>query len=94
MPYLLIQQRVDDFETWKQNFDKQAATRRDAGSKGGWLFQRVDDRNAAVALLEWDDPNLATEFAQSRDVWQALGQPEMPDESTISSLEEADEPAV
>jgi len=94
MPYLLVRQRVADFASWKQSFDEQAAARRDAGSKGGWLFQGANDPDAAVFLLEWDDPKLATEFAQSEGVWQALGHERVPDEPTIAVLEEADEPAV
>jgi hypothetical protein len=94
MPHLLIRQRVADYETWKQSFDEQGAARRDAGSKGGWLFRDADDLNQAVVLLEWGDRDLATKFAQSETVWQALGHRGTPDESAVSILEEADEPAM
>lgn len=94
MPYLLVRHRVADYEEWKRAFDGVDEVRREAGSRGGTVFQGTDDPDEVVVLLEWDGEEQAGEFARSKELWRAMGRDAAPDEAVASVLEEADDPAV
>ena len=76
MPYLLVRQKVTDYEQWKSAFDAHGPTRQANGSRGGQLFRDASDPNEVIMLLEWDVLENARQFAQSeewREVMQRAG---------------------
>ncbi len=82
MPYLLVRQKVTDYEKWKSAFDANSLTRQAYGSRGGQLFRNSSDPNELVVLLEWDVLERARQFAQSeewRGVMQRAGVVDHPD---------------
>ncbi len=82
MPYLLVRQKVTDYEQWKSAFDAHSVIRQANGSRGGQLFRSTSDPNELVVLLEWDVLERARQFAQSeefREVMQRAGVVDHPD---------------
>jgi heme-degrading monooxygenase HmoA len=66
MAHVLIRQKVQDYNTWKTNFDDGAEDhRKAAGSKGGYVFRDVDDPNVVSILLEWDNLENLNKFMGS-----------------------------
>ena len=93
MPYLLVRHKVEDYDRWKLGFDEHGSTRKESGSKGGYLFRSAEDPNDVIALLEWDNLDHAREFTHSdelRKKMEALGVTDKPD---IYFLDEADRPS-
>jgi len=72
MPYLLIHHKVSDYETWKSVFDEHASTRKENGSKGGWLLHNAGDPNDIFIILEWDSVDHARRFVNSEDLKQTM----------------------
>ncbi len=82
MPYLLVRQKVTDYEQWKSAFDAHSVIRQANGSRGGQLFRSTSDPKELVVLLEWDVLERARQFAQSeefREVMQRAGVVDQPD---------------
>jgi hypothetical protein len=71
MPYLLVRQKVTDYEQWKSAFDEHSVTRQANGSRGGQLFRNASEPNEVIMLLEWDVLENARQFAQSEE-WRDL----------------------
>jgi heme-degrading monooxygenase HmoA len=72
MPYILVQQSVEEYDKWKTVFDEHGATRLAAGSKGGPVLRNADDPNHITVLLEWDTMDNARAFADSDDLREAM----------------------
>ena len=90
MPYLLIRHKVKDYAKWKPVFDKYGAARKASGSKGGRLFRNAGDPNEAVILLEWDDLEKARQFAQSKDLREAMQRAGVSDRPDLYFLDEVE----
>jgi len=72
MPYLMIHHKVSDYETWKSAFDEHARTRKESGSKGGWLMRSTNDPNDIFMVFEWDSIDHARRFVGSEDLKQTM----------------------
>lgn len=73
MPYILVHHKVKEFASWKRVFDEHGSTRKDAAtSKGGYLFQSVDDPNEVIVLLEVEDLQKARDFTASDNLRQIM----------------------
>jgi heme-degrading monooxygenase HmoA len=72
MTQLLVKHKVKDYAKWKPIFNEHAAKRKEAGSKGGHLFQSAKDPNEVVLLFQWEDLGKARKFAESEDLRQAM----------------------
>lgn len=62
MTYMLVRNRVDDFDRWKRIFDAQTGRAVQAGLKLLHLWTSIDDRNNAFFLLEVADIDRAKAF--------------------------------
>jgi hypothetical protein len=93
MPFLLIRHKVKDFAAWKPVFEDHSATRKAAGSKGGYLLRNHDDPNEVVVLLEVEDLGKARQFAQSADLKEAMQRAGVVDRPDTYFLDEAGRPA-
>ena len=65
MIHVMIRQNVNDFDAWKKVFDEHGVERKLASSKGGHVFQALDDPNNVFVLLEFDDTDKADKFMNS-----------------------------
>ena len=92
MPYMLIRHKVQDFAVWKAAFDEHGSARKDAGSKGGWLFRSADDPNELVAIFEWDNLENARNFVGSDDLRQAMERAGVTGPPDILFLDQVDTP--
>lgn len=91
MPYLLIRQRVKDYEQWKLAFDAHSLTRQANGSRGGQLFRNASDPNELVVLLEWDVLERAHQFAQSEELREVMQQAGVIDRPAIYFLKDGEQ---
>ena len=90
MPYMQIRHKVQDFAVWKAAFDEHSSARKDAGSKGGWLFRSADHPNELVAIFEWDNLENARSFVGSDDLRQAMERAGVTGPPDILFLEQVD----
>ena len=72
MAYVLIEHRVDDFETFRKVYLDDAVRRGRLGSRGGRVFRVADDPGNVIVMLEWDSVEHARDFAGSLELEQAL----------------------
>ena len=91
MPYLLVRQKVTDYEQWKSAFDAHSLTRQTHGSRGGQLFRNASDPNELVVLLEWDVLEQARQFAQSEELREVMQRAGVVDHPTISFLKDGEQ---
>ena len=83
MATLLVRHSVQDFGKWKRVFDEHADARKNAGSKGGKLYQASDNPNDVTVVLQWDTIEHARKFAESPDLQSTMqnagvtGQPQI-----------------
>ena len=91
MPYLLVRQKVTDYEKWKSAFDAHSVIRQAHGSRGGQLFRNASDPNELVVLLEWDVLERARQFAQSEDLRGLTQRAGVIDHPDISFLKDGEQ---
>lgn len=72
MAYVLIQHHAKRLEELETVFKDHGGHRKKMGSKGGTLFQSVDDPEVSFALFEWKDLDKAKEFADGMELHEAL----------------------
>ena len=94
MPYLLVRHTVEEYDRWKPVFDEHAPMRKDAGSKGGYIFRSADNPNEVVAIMEMEDLDRARQFVASDDLRQAMQKAGVTGPPEIRFLELADRPSV
>jgi heme-degrading monooxygenase HmoA len=92
VPHVLVRHKVRDFGKWKPLFDEHGATRRAAGSKGGYVLRSAEDPQEIVVLLEWDTVQKARQFTQSEDLKAAMERAGVADRPDIFLLDEVDRP--
>ncbi len=91
MPYLLVRQKVTDYEQWKSALDAHSLTRQANGSRGGQLFRNAANPNELVMLLEWDVLERARQFAQSEELRELMQRAGVVDQPTISFLKDGEQ---
>jgi heme-degrading monooxygenase HmoA len=72
MAYVLIEHRVDDFETFRQVYQDDAERRQRLGSQGGVVLRVADDPSNVIVMLQWDTVEHARDFAGSLELEQAM----------------------
>jgi heme-degrading monooxygenase HmoA len=91
MPYLLVRQKVTDYEQWKLAFDAHSVTRQANGSRGGQLFRNASDPNEVIMLFEWDVLENARQFAQSEEWHELMRRAGVVDLPTIYFLKDGEQ---
>jgi uncharacterized protein (DUF1330 family) len=72
MFHTMLRIRVEEFEKWKAEFANHFVERKAGGSRGGEIFRAQEDQHTVVLLLEWDDPDHARTFFESREYKESL----------------------
>ncbi len=87
MVYLLVRNKVKDFDRWKSVFEAHGESRRQNGSKGGYFFRNTSDPNETIFLLEWDSLENARGFANSEGARATLAQAGLLDKPDVYFLD-------
>lgn len=66
MAFLIIRQKVKDYQQWKRAFSSAAALRKASGEKGCHIFRSPEDVNEVAILMEWDDIRNAVKYSQNK----------------------------
>ena len=70
MPTLQIEHGVQDFDAWKQAFDRDPVGRKQGGVRSYRVMRPVDDPAHVVVDLEFDDAGEAEAFRASlQNLW-------------------------
>jgi hypothetical protein len=72
VPFLLIRQKVANFDSWRRAFDEDAGARRANGSKDWRVLRNASEPDDVWVLLEWDDLMRARLFANSEELIDEL----------------------
>ncbi|MBD3217534.1 MAG: hypothetical protein GF310_04600 [candidate division Zixibacteria bacterium] len=71
MTYMIVRNRVEDFDRWKAVFDSEAERHRDAGLKLVNLWQTAEDPNNFFFVLEVHDIDKAKYFISAPESAEA-----------------------
>ena len=72
MATMMIQHKVNDFDTWKAVFDSVGALRTSSGELSAQIFRDASDPNSLTILNGWDTLENAQKFAHSPDLMAAM----------------------
>lgn len=67
MHYVLVINKIEDYDKWRPVFDENMTNRKDNGSKEAHVFRSADNPNEIVILYEWDNLDNARKFFESSD---------------------------
>ena len=76
MPHVLVQQRIEEFDRWKDVFDRLGPARAAAGCRSTEVFRDREDPHEVVVLFEFEDVARAREHMGSdelRAAWRDAG---------------------
>lgn len=90
MPYLVIRHKVQNYRSWKVEFDKHATMRKSHGCKGGKLYRSSKDPSEVVIVFEWNDLGKAKAFTQSEDLRERMAKAGVITAPEFSFLEESE----
>jgi quinol monooxygenase YgiN len=62
MAIVLARFKVQDYDTWRQQFEGNAETRKAAGCNGTHIFFNADDTNDVTVNFQWDTAENAKSF--------------------------------
>ena len=68
MQFVLIIHEVEDFQKWKEGFDKAALIRKEAGEQTYQVLVDDDDPNKVIHFSIWKNHDLAKSFFESDEV--------------------------
>jgi heme-degrading monooxygenase HmoA len=72
MSFLLLRHRVQNYEAWKEAYDKHAPAREAAGLVELNLLRTIADPNEVLILFQTEDIERARAFAESDDLKAAM----------------------
>ena len=72
-------------------FDKDGASRKASGSKGGHIYRNANNSNELVIILKWDNLEKARTFVQSDGLKNVMEQASVADKPDIYFLDEIEE---
>ncbi|MGB9938091.1 MAG: putative quinol monooxygenase [Methanobacterium sp.] len=68
MQYVLVINKIEDYDKWRPIFDENMESRQNSGSKEAHVFRSADNPNEVVILYKWDNLDNAKKFFASSDV--------------------------
>jgi len=91
MTYILVRQKVEDYDKWKPVYDADAARRKAGGSQGTRVFRSASDPNEVLVLLTWTDLESARRFAEAPELRDAMQRAGVVDKPDMYFLDEVDQ---
>lgn len=88
MPYLMVRQRVEDFEKWHSVFKSHDEAQKKAGLKDFQLLRDNEDPNIVVCFFKVDDLDKAKDFTGSPYAGEAKKKSGVIDEPDVLWLKE------
>jgi quinol monooxygenase YgiN len=76
MPHVLVHQRIEEFDRWKEVFDRLGPARAAASCRSTAVFRNRQDPHEVVVLFEFADLTQAKEHMSSpelRAAWRDAG---------------------
>jgi heme-degrading monooxygenase HmoA len=86
MRYLLVRQKVAEFDRWKSAYDAHLPSRQMAGLKEQHLLRNIDEPGEVLILFEVEDLQKAREFVDSADLRTAMEKAGVVDKPDIYHL--------
>ncbi len=83
MTYVLVIHTVEDYDKWKQGYDKHEDMRKKEGSQGAFAFRNAENPKQMVVMTKWKDIKSAKNFNESENLKETmkkagvLGKPEI-----------------
>ena len=87
MLYILVQQQVKDFATWKSTFDSLEDVRKSFGQTSQKIFQNRDNPNTLTLIFGWNSFEKAQTYYSSPELRQAMQNAGVIPPPTITFLE-------
>jgi quinol monooxygenase YgiN len=87
MPHVLVQQRIAEFDRWKEVFDRLGAARAAASCRATTVFRNREDPHEVVVLLDFDDLAQARQHMSSAELRRAWREAGVTDAGTRSVLD-------
>jgi quinol monooxygenase YgiN len=87
MPHLLVQQRIEEFDRWKEVFDRLGEARAAASCRSTAVFRNREDPHEVVVLFEFDDLARAREHMGSAELRSAWRDAEVTDPGSRTILD-------
>ena len=72
MTQMIIHHKVRDYEAWRPGYNEHEKSRAAAGITNGRVFQRAEDPNDLVIILDVADVERARTWSQSEDLRSAM----------------------
>ncbi|HEU5329520.1 MAG: hypothetical protein ACTHMJ_12990 [Thermomicrobiales bacterium] len=94
MVYAIVRHTIEDYDSWRPIFDKDAENRAQASSQGGYVFRNRANPNDLFILLEYADGAKFEEFAHSPELREAMGRAGVVGAPDIAILDLIDRPEV
>jgi quinol monooxygenase YgiN len=88
----MFHSKVEDYAKWRGVFESNVSMRKEAGSKGGYVFQSNDNPNEIVIFLQWEDLDKARAFTSSDALRDAMQKAGIAGPPTIVFLDEVGRP--
>ena len=89
MPFVLVTQKVVDFDGWKSNFDSQLHARRKSGLIDLHILRDDSDPNTVILLFGTTDLDKVREFMSSSDWQTAMRDSGVQDQPDVKFLNES-----
>lgn len=66
MAFIIVRQKVEDYQKWKRVFAAAAVLRKASGEKSCKVFRSSEDLNEVIVLSQWDDLRNAVKYSQNK----------------------------
>jgi heme-degrading monooxygenase HmoA len=68
----IVQQRVNDYETWRKEFDSMKVLRTSSGAYGDMVYRDNSDPNKLTIILKWNSLANAQKYFNSPELKAAM----------------------
>jgi hypothetical protein len=88
MTHVLVKHKVNDYATWKAEFDKFADFRKSSGEKSFRILHPSDNPNDLTLLFEWDNVKNAETFMTSTELQSTMQRAGVSEKPNIQFLDQ------
>ena len=72
--YTIATHPVNDFDVWKNVFDKFESVRKEGGERSAFVLRHADDPNMVTIINTWDTIEIAQAFFGREELKTAMGE--------------------
>lgn len=74
MTTIFVRQKVNDYDSWRQEYDRFDAQRQEMGVTGHSVYRDADDPNTVIVTHDFKDTATAKAFANAPELQAAMEQ--------------------